>query len=90
MGLTVSLSDSGVIFLHFPQDSGCEAESSTVVHTPEPTGNPETVLMSSGHSVESLETTDVPDSDIPLPPEAQRLITHFVEGVVEGQRSELC
>nr|XP_043619722.1 transcriptional regulator of yeast form adherence 4-like [Erigeron canadensis] len=45
--------------------------------------------MSSSHSVESLETTDVPDSNIPLPSEAQRLITHFVEGVVEGQRSEL-
>nr|XP_043639271.1 cell wall protein DAN4-like [Erigeron canadensis] len=45
--------------------------------------------MSSGHSVESLETTDVPDSAIPLPLEAQRLLSEFVEGVVEGQRSEL-
>nr|XP_043615910.1 flocculation protein FLO11-like [Erigeron canadensis] len=52
-------------------------------------GNPKTVMMSLGHSVESLETTDVPDSAIPLLVEAQRLISQFVEGIEEGQRSEL-
>nr|XP_043619751.1 uncharacterized threonine-rich GPI-anchored glycoprotein PJ4664.02-like [Erigeron canadensis] len=88
-GITASLSDTGVIYLSFLRDSGCEAESSTVIHSLESTGNPETVMMFSGHLVDSLEATAMPDSDIPLPPETQRLVSQFVEGIEEGQRSEL-
>nr|XP_043638030.1 AP-1-like transcription factor yap1 [Erigeron canadensis] len=51
--------------------------------------NPETVMMSSGHSVDSLEATEVSESVLPLPVDAQRLISQFVEGIEEGQTSEL-